>query len=201
MDLDTWVSCFMLYMAMLSKRAAEMVPNMVAHLHTVLHLHQRGLQQLTRLEYDIQFWMEMAASADLAWMCGDPRQYISCLPGQGRPTDPFDTSELGSPGFQGEREMASGSGRSEGATQSIGKEGKKGCVSASQHSPPMGASVYLSIGVLAVEQWRITIMCPAGPWQDPLAQVRGVTGIQRAAEEVTSWRQLSPYCCHCICQA
>ena len=167
MDLDTWVSCFTLYMAVLSKRAAEMVPSMVAHLHTVLHLHQRGLQQLTWLEYDIQFWMEMAALADLAWTCGDPRQYISCLPGQGRPTDPFDTSELGSPGFQGEREMASGSGRSEGATQSIGKEGKKGRVLASQHSPPYGSEcifIHWCTGCGAMEDHdRVSCWAMAGP--------------------------------------
>jgi len=101
MDLDTWVRCFMLYMAVISKRAAEMVPSMVAHLHTVLCLHQGGPQQLAQLEYDIQFQMEMAALADRAWTCGDPWQYISCLPSQGRPADPFHTSELGVPGFKG----------------------------------------------------------------------------------------------------
>ena len=46
-----WTCCFSLYMAMLSKKAAEMVPSMVAHLHTVLVLQQKASSQLARLEY------------------------------------------------------------------------------------------------------------------------------------------------------
>ena len=50
-DIIMWTCCFSLYMAMLSKKAAEMVPSMVAHLHTVLVLQQKASSQLARLEY------------------------------------------------------------------------------------------------------------------------------------------------------
>ena len=69
-----------------------MVQSMVAHLHTVLHLQQKASSQLAWLEYDIQFRMEPAASADRAWTCGDPWQYISCLPGPSSLADPFEFS-------------------------------------------------------------------------------------------------------------
>ena len=91
-DIITWTRCFSLYMAVLSKKAAEMVPSMVAHLHTVLRLQQKASSQLAWLEYDIQFRMELAASADRAWTCGDPWQYISCLPGPSALADPFEFS-------------------------------------------------------------------------------------------------------------
>ena len=92
-NITTWVRCFTLYMAVLSTRAPEMVPSMVAHLHTVLRLQQRALHNLAWLEYDIQFRMEMAASADRAWKCGDPWQYVACLPSQRLPNDPFEVAE------------------------------------------------------------------------------------------------------------
>ena len=69
-----------------------MVPSMVTHLHTVLRLQQKASSQLAWLEYDIQFRMELAASADRAWTCGDPWQYISCLPGSSSLGDPFEMS-------------------------------------------------------------------------------------------------------------
>ena len=92
-DIMTWVRCFSLYMAVLSKKEPGMVRSMVAHLHTVLRLHQRASSQLAWLEYDIQFRMELAASADRAWTSGDPWQYVACLPGQRPAEDPFDISE------------------------------------------------------------------------------------------------------------
>ena len=97
MDVTTWVRCFTLYMAVLSAKAPEMVPSMVAHLHTVLRLQQRASHHLAWLEYDIQFRMELAASADRAWTSGDPWQYVACLPGQHAPNDPFDVAEVDVP--------------------------------------------------------------------------------------------------------
>ena len=94
MDITTWVRCFSLYMAVLSTQAPEMVPSMVAHLRTVLRLQQRASHNLAWLEYDIQFRMEIAASADRVWKCGDPWQYVACLPGQHLPNDPFEVAEL-----------------------------------------------------------------------------------------------------------
>ena len=45
------------------------------------------------LEYNIQFRMEMAASDDRSWSCGDPWQYVTCLPGPNSTSDPFAVSE------------------------------------------------------------------------------------------------------------
>ena len=39
----------------------------------------------------------MAASADRAWTCGDPWQYVACLPGQHFPCDPFHVTDVGTP--------------------------------------------------------------------------------------------------------
>ena len=109
----------------------------------------------TGLEYDIQFWMKMAASADRAWTCEDPWQYISCLPGQGRPTDPFGTSKFGVPGSKGKGKWPPGHEEVKGLPSPSAKRAKKACVSCTTQPPgvaPMGVSVYLSTGVLAVEQ-------------------------------------------------
>ena len=95
MDVLTWVRCFSLYMAVMAKKAVEMIPCMVAHLHTVLRLHQRATYKSAWLEYDIQFRMEMAASDERSWTSGDPWQYVSCLPGPSSGADPFDVTELG----------------------------------------------------------------------------------------------------------
>lgn len=91
-DITTWVRCFSLFMAVLSQRSPEMVPDMVAHLHTVLRLQQKATSQLAWLEYDIQFRMELASSTDRSWTCGDAWQYISCLPGPSPRGDPFEMS-------------------------------------------------------------------------------------------------------------
>ena len=71
-----------------------MVPSMVAHFSTVLRLQQRASHHTAWLEYDIHFRMELAASADRVWTCGDPWQYVTCRPGQHTPHDPFDVSEV-----------------------------------------------------------------------------------------------------------
>ncbi len=93
-EIMTWTRCFSLYLAVLSKKSPEMVPSMVAHLHTVLRLQQKAGSQLAWLEYDIQFQMELAASTDRAWTSGDPWQYVSCLPGPSSVGDPFEVSEV-----------------------------------------------------------------------------------------------------------
>ena len=93
MDIMTWVRCFTLYVAVMARNSAEMIPRMVAHLHTVLRLHQKASHKLVWLEYDIQFRMEIAASEDQSWTCGDPWQYVSYLPGANFMSDPFDVAE------------------------------------------------------------------------------------------------------------
>ena len=42
-DITTWVKYFSLYMAVLAKKELAMVPSMVAHMHTVLHLCYHGM--------------------------------------------------------------------------------------------------------------------------------------------------------------
>ena len=93
-DITTWSRCFTLYMAVLSKKAPEMVPSMVAHLHTVYRLQEKAASQLAWLEYDIQYRMELAASNDRTWTSGDPWQYVSCLPGPSTVEDPFGVAEV-----------------------------------------------------------------------------------------------------------
>ena len=92
-DIMTWTRCFSLYVAVMAKKSAEMIPHMVAHLHTVLRLQQKASYQLAWLEYDIQFRMELAASDERTWTCGDPWKYVSCLPGPQGWRDPFEVSE------------------------------------------------------------------------------------------------------------
>ena len=92
LDVYTWTRCFTLYMAVVSKKVEGVIPEMVAHLHTVLKLHRKAPNSTAWLEYDIQFRMEMAAKEDKTWSCGDPWQYLSCLPGPGPAQDPFDMS-------------------------------------------------------------------------------------------------------------
>ena len=89
MDITTWTRCFTLYIAVVAKVKAEMVPAMVAHLHTVYKLHGRAPHSSAWLEYDLQFRMEAATSEEKKWEGGDPWQFVSCLPGQGIASDPF----------------------------------------------------------------------------------------------------------------
>ena len=79
LDIYTWTRCFTLYMAVVSKKVVDMIPQMVAHLHTVLKLNRKNT--LAWREYDVQFRMEMAAKEDRMWTSGDPWQYLACLPG------------------------------------------------------------------------------------------------------------------------
>ena len=143
-DILTWTRCFSLYMAVLSKKAPEMVPSMVAHLHTVLRLQQKASSQLAWLEYDIQFRMELAASADRAWTCGDPWQYISCLPGPSSLGDPFemsveDTQPSHRPGVEkGKRPMEPEAERGVGQVKLPAKKPKKTGVCRLFNSAPGG---------------------------------------------------------------
>ena len=92
-DILTWTRCFTLYIAVMVRRNIEIIPDMVAHLHTVIKLHQKAPGRLSWLEYDIQFRMEMAASKERTWANVDPWQYIACLPGPSMSRDPFDMAE------------------------------------------------------------------------------------------------------------
>ena len=93
LDVVTWARCFTLYIAVMAKRHADIVPSMVAHFHTVVKLHQKAPRSSAWREYDIQLWMEQAATEDRAWKEGDPWQYVSCLLGPGTSLDPFDLVE------------------------------------------------------------------------------------------------------------
>ena len=98
LDIVTWARCFSLYVAVMAKRRPEMVVGMVTHLHAVLRLHQKAPLNQAWREYDIQFRMEAAAS-EKTWACGDPWQFITCLPGLGSGMDPFDVSESATPSW------------------------------------------------------------------------------------------------------
>ena len=89
LDTTTWIKCFTLYVATMSKKKGAMVPCMVAHMHTVLKLFQKAPDTSAWLEYDVQFRMEAAASEDREWSTGDPWKYVACLPGQPKVKDAF----------------------------------------------------------------------------------------------------------------
>ena len=93
MDVLTWTKCFSLYIAVMSRKHPDMIPSMVAHMHTVMKLNQKVPKSMSWYEYDIGVRMEMAASEDRTWTCGDPWQYITCLPGLSGTHDPFDMAE------------------------------------------------------------------------------------------------------------
>ena len=97
LDTTTWVKCFTLYIATMAKKKGTMVPCMVAHMHTVLKLFQKAPDTSAWLEYDVQFRMEAAASEDREWSCGDPWQYVACLPGQFNVKDPFSVMAQSNP--------------------------------------------------------------------------------------------------------
>ena len=133
MDITSWVQCFSLYVAVLSKKAPDMVPSMVAHLHTVLRLQQKALHHLSWLEYDIRFRMEMAASANRARTCGDPWQHVAGRPGQHFPSDPFHVTDVDTP------TSARGKGKrpldqeGERGAQGLPEETEEGRLQAPQH--------------------------------------------------------------------
>ena len=93
LDILTWTKCFSLYIAVMSRKHPEMIPSMVAHMHTVLKLYQKVPRSTSWYEYDVRFRMEMAASEDWTWTSGDPWQYITCIPGPSGAQDPFDMAE------------------------------------------------------------------------------------------------------------
>ena len=87
LDIGTWTRCFTLYITVMASARAEMVPIMVAHLHTV---HKKAPRSKAWLEYDAQYCMEVAASEDKTWKTVDSWQYISCLPDPSGGPDPFE---------------------------------------------------------------------------------------------------------------
>ena len=64
MDILAWTKCFTLYLTVVAKKWPEMIPSMVAHLHTVLKLSQKVARSRAWYEYNVHFRMEMAASED-----------------------------------------------------------------------------------------------------------------------------------------
>lgn len=127
MDITTWVRCFTLYMAVLSEKAPKMVSSMVAHLHTVLRLQQKASYNLAWLEYDIQFRMELAASANREWTCGDPWQYVTCLPPHHTSNDPFEFTEVDTPpGTKGKGKRPPDQDGEKGGARPPTKKPKKG---------------------------------------------------------------------------
>ena len=153
---------------------------MMAHLHTVLGLHQKAPSCTAWIEYDIQFRMEVAAVDDKTWPSGDPWQYVSCLPGPGRAVDPFDVAEqhvvssgepkqalpeiaslsphMGTPGQSGvvtKGKHPLDQGNSQNAIE-LGKRPKKPGLCrlfdrAPSDCPYMGMTACLSIGTASVE--------------------------------------------------
>ena len=155
--IGTWTRCFTLYIAVLSK-AAEMVPSMIAHLHTVLRLQQKASSQLAWLEYDIQFRMELAASADRSWTLGDPWQYVSCLPGSAHFQDPFEATEVeGPPGGKHTKGSAQQSKKWTRAVLNSGSQRRRlekgSAASTTQHQmgARMGKIAFSSTNVLGAE--------------------------------------------------
>ena len=152
-------------MAVLSVKAPEMIPSMVAHLHTVLRLQQRSSHLLAWLEYDIQFRMELAASADRAWTCGDPWQYVACLPSQHLPNDPFEVSELAvSPVSKGKGKRPPDQEGEKGVPrppQKKPKKGSAGCTTLQREDARMAGSAFFSIGARAVGQSTSMVAFPA----------------------------------------
>ena len=53
MDVLTWTKCFSLYIAVMSRKHPDMIPSMVAHMHTVMKLNQKVPKSMSWYEYDI----------------------------------------------------------------------------------------------------------------------------------------------------
>ena len=65
----TWTRCFSLYVAVMAKRRAKLVPPMIAHLHAVLKL-------MAWLQYDWKARREINTVAPL----GRHKTFGSCFP-------------------------------------------------------------------------------------------------------------------------
>ena len=116
-DIMTWTRLFSLYVAVMAKRRAELVPPMIAHLHAVLRLQQsRG--GMAWLQYDWKARREMNA-VGTTWETRDPWQLLFCVAGKGVMDDLFDTSpQVPIPGSQHQRSsLAQGTGNAAKHTQ------------------------------------------------------------------------------------
>ena len=202
MDITSWVRCFSLYVAVLSKKKKkppDMVPSMVAHLHTVLRLQQKALHHLSWLEYDIQFRMEMAASADRARTCGDPWQYVAGRPGQHFPSDPFHVTDVGIPTsarVKGKRPLDQEGER--GAPRAPPKKQKKGIYrlhNTATGGCPYGREcifIHRCTGCGAMDEHG-RVSCTASP--STVAPVRGGAGIPDQSSRAST-EKLRMYKCH-----
>lgn len=86
-DLMTWVRCFTLYIAVMSRKRPELIAPMTAHLHMVIRLHRSG--GLAWFHYDWKARRETCAMGPTEWGRCDPRQLL-CTSGGGFMEDPFD---------------------------------------------------------------------------------------------------------------
>lgn len=87
-DIMTWLQCYSLYVAVMSKQRAEMVAPMIAHMHRVMNLHTlRG--GMLWLQFDWKARRVMNADGPTSWEKCDPWSLFSCFPGVGGAEDPF----------------------------------------------------------------------------------------------------------------
>ncbi len=88
-DVMTWTRCVSLYIAVMARKKAELVPAMIAHMHAVLKL-QQSVGGMMWLHYDWRSRREMNAEGHTTWGRRDPWQLLSVLSGKGIADDPFD---------------------------------------------------------------------------------------------------------------
>ena len=125
-DLLSWLKYFTLYVAVMAKKRADMVPIMMVLFHTVYKLYQKAPTSKAWLEYDIQFWMEAAASKEKCWLSADSWQFISCLPNPFLTPDPLEAANPPGPSSKPQRNgHPGGTYREDRASSPPAKKGKK----------------------------------------------------------------------------
>ena len=79
LEIITWLRCFTLYIAVMSKQRSDMVHCMVAHLHTVLKLHQKApkVQHGWNMTYNFAWRWQLEKTVCRRRVT--PWQYVSCL--------------------------------------------------------------------------------------------------------------------------
>ena len=90
-DISTWTRCFSLYVAVMANQKAELVAQMIAHLHTVMKVEQ-SLGGLAWLQYDWRTRKELYAAGAAEWERQDPWQLLICISHDSIVQDPFDVT-------------------------------------------------------------------------------------------------------------
>ncbi len=82
-DINTWIQCFTVYVAVRAKKSPEVVPEMLVYLLTIMRAQKEFEEPAWRL-YDVAFREKAASTRNTQWSKIDPHLYNQVFTGRAR---------------------------------------------------------------------------------------------------------------------